>query len=147
MSKALSANIHDPNHTADEYDLYFNGEPIETGGGGCTWIVKTIAATENDILTVQLDDPLPETFHAVGYGLSGSYTNTNILTFSNEGNGNSHGLIVNGFNTTTTPPSVSRQAMGYRFAISEDRKRLQISAQAPTSTFIIGKNYVVFIAY
>lgn len=25
MSKALSANIHDPNHTADEYDLYFNG--------------------------------------------------------------------------------------------------------------------------
>lgn len=147
MSKALSANIHDPNHTVDEYDIYFNGEPIETGGGGCTWIVKSIAATENDILTVQLDDPLPETFHVVGYGLSGSYTNTNILTFSNEGNGNSHGLIVSGFNTTTTPPSVSRQAMGYRFAISENRKKLQISAQAPTSTFIIGKNYVVFIAY
>ena len=147
MSKEFSANIHDPNHTADEYDLYFNGEPIETGRCGCTWIVKTIAATENDILTVQLDDPLPETFHVVGYGLSGSYTNTNILTFSNEGNGNSHGLIVNGFNTSTTPPSVSRQAMGYRFAISEDRKRLQISAQAPTSTFITGKNYVVFIAY
>ncbi len=32
MSKALSANIHDPNHTVEEYDLYFNGEPIETGG-------------------------------------------------------------------------------------------------------------------
>ena len=34
MSKALSANIHDPNHTVDEYDLYFNGEPVTSGGGG-----------------------------------------------------------------------------------------------------------------
>lgn len=33
MSKELSANIHDPNHTAEDYDLFFNGEPIETGGG------------------------------------------------------------------------------------------------------------------
>ena len=33
MSKALSANIHDPNHTADDYDLYFNGEPVSAGSG------------------------------------------------------------------------------------------------------------------
>ena len=33
MSKEFSANIHDPNHTADDYDLYFNGELIEAGGG------------------------------------------------------------------------------------------------------------------
>ena len=32
MSKALSANIHDPNHTADEYDIYFNGN-ILLGNG------------------------------------------------------------------------------------------------------------------
>lgn len=33
MSKEFSANIHDPNHTADDYDLYFNGEPVSAGGG------------------------------------------------------------------------------------------------------------------
>lgn len=28
MSKEFSANIHDPNHTVDDYDLYFNGERL-----------------------------------------------------------------------------------------------------------------------
>lgn len=32
MSKAFSANIHDPNHTVDEYDLYFNGDILSGNG-------------------------------------------------------------------------------------------------------------------
>lgn len=32
MSKEFSANIHDPNHTADEYDIYFNGDIISGSG-------------------------------------------------------------------------------------------------------------------
>lgn len=145
MSKALSANIHDPNHTADEYDLYFNGEPIETGGGGCTWIVKTVRATAADILTIALDEALPEVFHVVGYGLYGGYKENNIIAFSNENDGNSHGLVMGNISTSTSTANIS--GMGFRFAISENRKSLIVQASAPTKTFIVNQSYVIFIAY
>lgn len=145
MSKALSANIHDPNHTVDEYDLYFNGEQIETGGGGVTWIVKTVKATATDVLTIALDEALPEVFHVVGYGLYGGYKENNIIAFSNENDGNSHGLVMGNISTSTSTANIS--GMGYRFAISEDRKSLIVQASAPTKTFIINQSYVIFIAY
>lgn len=146
MSKALSANIHDPNHTVDEYDLYFNGEPIETGGGsGLTWIVKTVRATVTDILTIALDEALPEVFHVVGYGLYGGYQENNIIAFSNENGGNSHGLVMGNISTSTSTANIS--GMGFKFAISEDRKSLLVQASAPTKTFIVNQSYVIFIAY
>lgn len=146
MSKALSANIHDPNHTVDEYDLYFNGEAIETGGGsGLTWIVKTVKTTATDILTIALDEALPEVFHVVGYGLYGGYKENNIIAFSNENDGNSHGLVMANINTSTSTANMS--LMGFKFAISEDRKSLIVQAAAPNKTFIINLNYVIFIAY
>lgn len=146
MSKALSANIHDPNHTVDEYDLYFNGEAIETGGGsGLTWIVKTVKTTATDILTIALDEALPEVFHVVGYGLYGGYKENNIIAFSNENDGNSHGLVMANINTSTSTANMS--LMGFKFAISEDRKSLIVQAAAPNKTFIVNLNYVIFIAY
>lgn len=145
MSKALSANIHDPNHTVDDYDLYFNGEPIETGGSGVTWIVKTVRATVTDILTIALDEALPEVFHVVGYGLYGGYQENNIIAFSNENNGNSHGLVMGNISTSTSTANIS--GMGFKFAISENRKSLLVQAAASTKTFIVNQSYVVFIAY
>lgn len=145
MSKALSANIHDPNHTVDEYDLYFNGEPIETGGGGVNWIVKTVRATVTDILTIALDEALPEVFHVVGYGLYGGYQENNIIAFSNENNGNSHGLVMGNISTNTLTANIS--GMGFKFAISEDRKSLIVQAATATKTFIVNQSYVIFIAY
>ncbi len=32
MSKEFSANIHDPNHTVEEYDIYFNGDILSGNG-------------------------------------------------------------------------------------------------------------------
>lgn len=145
MSKALSANIHDPNHSVDDYDLYFNGDPIETGGGGVTWIVKTVRATATDILTIALDEALPEVFHVVGYGLYGGYKENNIIAFSNENDGNSHGLVMGNISTSTSTANIS--GMGFRFAISEDRKSLIVQAVAPNKTFIENQSYVIFIAY
>ena len=65
MSKALSANIHDPNHTVDEYDIYFNGEPIETGGGGGDEEItdqlfggRGTPINDGNTLRVQLSQPL-----------------------------------------------------------------------------------------
>lgn len=61
MSKALSANIHDPNHTADEYDLYFNGEMIESGGSGLVY-APSVAVTkvDNYTLTIRFNRAIPE---------------------------------------------------------------------------------------
>ncbi len=145
MSKEFSANISDPNHTAEDYDLFFNGEPIETGGGGLHWIVKTVRATVTDILTIALDEALPEVFHVVGYGLYGGYQENNIIAFSNENNGNSHGLVMGNISTNTLTANIS--GMGFKFAISEDRKSLLVQAAASTKTFIVNQSYVIFIAY
>lgn len=145
MSKALSANIHDPNHSVDDYDFYFNGDPIETGGGGVTWIVKTVRATATDILTIALDEALPEVFHVVGYGLYGGYKENNIIAFSNENDGNSHGLVMGNISTSTSTANIS--GMGFKFAISENRKSLIVQASAPAKTFIVNQSYVIFIAY
>lgn len=147
MSKEFSANIHDPNHTPDDYDLFFNGEPVTGGGGGSglTWIVKTVKTTATDVLTIALVEALPEVFHVVGYGLYGGYKENNIIAFSNENDGNSHGLVMANINTSTSTANMS--LMGFKFAISEDRKSLIVQAADPNKTFIVNLNYVIFIAY
>lgn len=118
------------------------------GGNGVTWISKRIrAGDDNTTLTVELDNPLPEEFHMVGYGLYGDYTTKDIICFSNDNNGNSFGIVMDGFVTSTTPPSVGLTGMGFTFTVSADRKTVQIKAAAPGYVFITNQTYVVFIAY
>ena len=117
-------------------------------GSGITWISKRIkAGDDNTTLTVELDNPLPEEFHMIGYGLYGDYTTKDIICFSNDNNGNSFGIVMDGFVTSTTPPSVGLTGMGFIFTVSADRKTVQIKAAAPGYVFITNQTYVVFIAY
>lgn len=64
MSKEFSANIHDPNHTVDEYDIYFNGDPIESGGSGFNFHAVTLNVSEStpSSLVINIPDDVGEHF-------------------------------------------------------------------------------------
>lgn len=65
MSKEFSANIHDPNHRVDDYDLYFNGDLIE-GGLERTIITGAITLeTGGKTILINSSEPIPDDFYLI----------------------------------------------------------------------------------
>ena len=136
MSKALSANIHDPNHTVDEYDIYFNGEPIETGSGMQTdTIKKRVTATAGNVISIDLEKEYPTDakFLLKLIDTSGASTATTLYAESVTGTG----FYING-------SAVSQ--MGYSFAL--DSSVLSVTCQNPTIPFKMNNTlYEVIVFY
>ena len=136
MSKAFSANIHDPNHSVDDYDLYFNGEPIETGGGLQTAIIrKRVTADTSNIISIDLEQEFPADAKFLLKLMDTSTSSTSETLYAESVN--NVGMYVHG-------SAVSQ--MGYIFSLNSTV--LTVTSQNPTIPFkMTNTMYEVIVFY
>ena len=104
MSKALSANIHDPNHAADDYDLYFNGELIESGGSGFNFAAVTLNVSESTPESLVINIPSDVGEH---FSIYATCIGTGQYAAPSAGSGKIISIYVNDSNSTSPKTGIS----------------------------------------
>ena len=137
MSKEFSANIHDPNHTIEDYDLFFNGDPVTGGGGGMQTdtIRKRVTATTGNVISIDLEKEYPADAKFLIKLMDTSTSPTAETLYADSVTG--IGFYISG--------SAARQ-MGYAFELNSTT--LTVTCQNPTIPFkMTNTMYEVIVFY
>lgn len=119
MSKEFSANIHDPNHTADEYDLYFNGEPIEAGSGfNFHTVTLNVSESTPESLVINIPDDVGE-----NYSIYATCIGTSQYAAPAAGSGKIISVYVNNSATGNTGIAFTPAGNGSLTALGLSRER------------------------
>lgn len=147
MSKEFSANIHDPNHTADDYDIFFNGDQIETASTMTKQILRAVATAPSDTTTTELTftfdaDNIPDDAVYVTPGKPICDSSNLMIAFTYQGGFNSirNTCICCG---GTQGQSV---AMGALLSKSNQNKTVTLKLTSNSFTFYTG-SYEMYCIY